>query len=78
MDGEDGFLVAPRDGPALADRICRLLDDEGLHGKISARVRARAPREFAIEIGCAKVAEVAWSALGNKLKAKPAHYRNPS
>jgi glycosyltransferase involved in cell wall biosynthesis len=62
-DGEDGFLVAPRDAPALAERICRLLEDEALRQRISQRVRARAPREFSIEVGCAKVAQVAWSAL---------------
>ena len=62
-DGEDGFLVAPRDAPALAERICRLLDDDALHQRISERVQARAPREFAIDIGCAKVAQVAWSTL---------------
>jgi glycosyltransferase involved in cell wall biosynthesis len=57
-DGEDGFLVAPKDPAALADRINRLLDDEALRTRISARVRDRAPREFDIEVGCAKVAEV--------------------
>lgn len=77
-DGEDGFLVAPRDAPALADRICRLLDDEALRRQISERVRARAPREFAIEVGCAKVAEVAWSTLRATPKANPAaDLRNP-
>jgi len=50
-DGEDGFLVAPKAPLDLADRICRLLDDEGLRHRISERVRARAPREFSIEVG---------------------------
>jgi len=57
-DGEDGFLIAPRDPPALADRICRLLDDEGLHRRISERVRERALHEFAVDVGCGKVMEV--------------------
>jgi colanic acid/amylovoran biosynthesis glycosyltransferase len=57
-DGEDGFLVAPRDPPALADRINRLLDDEALRRRIAQRVRERAPREFAIECGVARVREV--------------------
>ena len=78
-DGKDGFLVAPRDAPALADRICRLLDDETLRQQISERVRARAPEEFAIEIGCAQVAEVVWSTLGKQLRpGSSAHLRNPS
>ena len=54
-DGEDGFLVVPRKPAELADGICRLLDDESLRRRISERLRERAPREFAIEIGCGKV-----------------------
>jgi glycosyltransferase involved in cell wall biosynthesis len=58
-DGEDGFLVAPKDPSTLADRICRLLADEPLRRRMADRVRKRAPREFAIEVGSAKVAAVA-------------------
>jgi glycosyltransferase involved in cell wall biosynthesis len=57
-DGVDGFLVPPRDAPALADRISRLLEDEPLREAIAAHVRARAPREFAIDVGCDRVAAV--------------------
>jgi glycosyltransferase involved in cell wall biosynthesis len=64
-DGEDGFLIAPKDPRMLADRICRLLDDEGLRRRISERVRARALREFAIEVGCGKVKEVINDVLGS-------------
>jgi glycosyltransferase involved in cell wall biosynthesis len=64
-DQEDGFLVEPGDWPALAERICRLLDDEGLRRRIGERVRERAPREFAIEVGCGKVVEVAKGMLAN-------------
>jgi glycosyltransferase involved in cell wall biosynthesis len=64
-DGEDGFLVAPGKSPELADRICRLLDDEGLRLRISERVRARAPREFAIEVGCGKVTDVIKDVVGS-------------
>jgi len=70
-DGESGFLVAPKVPPALADRICRLLDDEGLRRRISERVWARAPREFAIEVGCGKVAEVIKEMLGSTASAVP-------
>jgi glycosyltransferase involved in cell wall biosynthesis len=66
QDGEDGFLVAPRDPRALADRICRLLEDEGLRRRISERVRERAPREFAIESGCGKVAALVREALDDR------------
>lgn len=64
-DEEDGFLIAPRDSPALAQCICRLLDDETLRRRIGERVRERAPREFAIEVGCGKVVQVAKQVLGN-------------
>jgi glycosyltransferase involved in cell wall biosynthesis len=57
-DGEDGFLIPPRDPGQIADRVCRLLGDEALRARMCARVRERAPREFAIEVGCEKVAEV--------------------
>jgi glycosyltransferase involved in cell wall biosynthesis len=68
-DGEDGFLVAPRNPPELADRICRLLDDEGLRRRISKRVRERAPYEFAIDVGCGKATEVIRGVLGSTLPA---------
>jgi len=70
-DGEDGFLIAPKDPRALADRICRLLDDEGLRRRISERVRARALREFAIEVGCGKVKEVINDVLARTPTAMP-------
>ncbi len=57
-DGEDGLLVPPRDPEALAAAVTRLLDDEPLRARMSARVRERAPREFAIEVGCGEVAKV--------------------
>jgi glycosyltransferase involved in cell wall biosynthesis len=62
-DGEDGFLVPPRDPAALADRISRLLEDEHLRRRIGERVRERAPREFAIEVGSVKVASIVRSVL---------------
>jgi glycosyltransferase involved in cell wall biosynthesis len=72
-DGEDGFLIAPKNPQVLADRICRLLDDEGLRQRISERVRERAPREFAIEIGCGKVLEL----VNDTLASAPAATFNP-
>ena len=70
-DGEDGFLVAPRKPSELAERICRLLDDERLRRRISERLRERAPREFAIEIGCGKVLDAAKDALRSSPAAVP-------
>ncbi|HKQ26600.1 MAG TPA: glycosyltransferase family 4 protein [Burkholderiales bacterium] len=69
-DGEDGFLIAPKNPQMLAHSICRLLDDEGLRQRISKHVRERAPREFAIEIGCGKVAKVAKDMLVRVHSAK--------
>ena len=70
-DGEDGFLVVPRKPAELADGICRLLDDESLRRRISERLRERAPREFAIEIGCGKVLDAAKDALRSSPAAVP-------
>jgi glycosyltransferase involved in cell wall biosynthesis len=67
-DAEDGFLIAPGDAPALARCICRLLDDEPLRRRMGERVRDRAPREFAIEVGCAKVGDVARGMLAGGLR----------
>ncbi len=63
-DGEDGYLIPPRDPAALADRIHRLLDDEPLRRRMSEHVRARAPREFGIEVGAARVRAVLRELLG--------------
>ena len=57
-DGEDGFLIPPRDAGAIAAAILQLLGDEPLRRRMSDRVRERAPREFAIEVGCEQVADV--------------------
>jgi glycosyltransferase involved in cell wall biosynthesis len=54
-EGEDGFLIQPRDAPALAERVNRLLEDEALRRRIADHVRERARREFAIEVGAARV-----------------------
>jgi len=62
-DGEDGFLIAPRAPLELANRVCRLLGDDDLRLRMSQRVRQRAPREFAIEVGCSEVAQAITDAL---------------
>jgi glycosyltransferase involved in cell wall biosynthesis len=69
-DGEDGFLIAPKDPQMLAHSICRLLDDEELRQRISKRVRERAPREFAIEVGCSTVAKLVKDVLARPPAAK--------
>jgi len=49
IDGETGFVVPPRDGPALADRIIRLLDDPALRARMGERGRSLVERCYSIE-----------------------------
>ncbi len=63
-DGEDGWLVPPRDPAALADGVNLLLDDEPRRRRMSEHVRERAPREFGIEVGAARVRAVLSELLG--------------
>ncbi len=44
-DGEEGFLVPPRDAGALADRIEQIVTDRALRERMSIRARALAMRE---------------------------------
>lgn len=48
-DGETGFLVAPRDAGALAERLVRLLQDEALRRAMGAAALARARERFTVE-----------------------------
>ena len=43
-DGEDGIVVRNRDVAALADGICRLIEDEGLRRDLGARARENIAR----------------------------------
>jgi glycosyltransferase involved in cell wall biosynthesis len=48
-DGDNGFLVRPRDGPATAEAIAKLLDDAALRQRMGGRGRAIAVAEFSVE-----------------------------
>ena len=45
-DGENGFLVPPRDPPALADALAKLLRDRELRVRMGERGRERQRSEF--------------------------------
>ena len=49
VDGETGFLVAPRDHEAMARAIVRLLNDEPLRRRMGEAGRARAVARFSAE-----------------------------
>jgi hypothetical protein len=49
VDGETGFLVAPHDPRALADRIVRLLKDPALRTQMGTAALTRARKRFTVE-----------------------------
>ncbi|PVZ07994.1 glycosyltransferase [Actinomycetospora cinnamomea] len=48
-DGSEGFVVAPGDDAALADRLARLVADPDLRTALGKNARRRAEHEFTIE-----------------------------
>lgn len=49
VDGETGFLVAPHDPTAMADRIVQLLRDPALRTRMGAAALKRARERFTVE-----------------------------
>ena len=49
VDGETGFVVEPKDVPAVRSELARLCDDETLRTKMGEAARARAVEEFAYD-----------------------------
>ncbi|HYV85577.1 MAG TPA: glycosyltransferase [Patescibacteria group bacterium] len=49
-DGETGLLVVPRDSPALARAIGRVLDDPDLARRLGQNARGRIERQFSLEV----------------------------
>ena len=50
VEGETGFLVAPGDEAALAERIVLLLRDAALRRRLGAAARQRVEREFSVAL----------------------------
>lgn len=48
-EGETGFLVAPRDDGALAERVLRLLDDPSLRARMGAQAHRRVQAHFSAQ-----------------------------
>jgi glycosyltransferase involved in cell wall biosynthesis len=48
VDGETGYLVAPGDAEALADRLRRVIDDSALRTRLGAAGRRRAEDRFGL------------------------------
>jgi len=57
-EGETGFLVAPRDPAALAERVVRLLDDPAMARDMGARGRVRQQESFSQTAMVGAVAEL--------------------
>jgi glycosyltransferase involved in cell wall biosynthesis len=49
VDGETGFLAPPRDHAAMAEKIVRLLKDDGLRARMGAAALRRARERFTVE-----------------------------
>lgn len=63
-DGETGFLTAPTDAAAFADRVVQLLRDPDLRQAIGARARAAARQRFWPDVVAARYRAVYDIALG--------------
>jgi glycosyltransferase involved in cell wall biosynthesis len=58
VDGETGFIIAKEDAPALADRICMLLEDTELARRMGEAGRKRAVEHFTRERMAQEVSEL--------------------
>jgi glycosyltransferase involved in cell wall biosynthesis len=72
QDGENGILVPPRDGKAVARAVRRLIQDPELRREMGERGRARVCKEFSIEHVVSSTLE-AYENLLAESAASPTH-----
>ena len=57
-DGENGLLVPPHDGAALARALARLLEDEGLRSRLGASARKTVEAQYSTQAVCGRLAAI--------------------
>jgi glycosyltransferase involved in cell wall biosynthesis len=57
-DGEDGLLVAPRDGAALAAALARVLEDGALRARLGECARTTVAQHYSTEAVCGRLAAI--------------------
>lgn len=77
-DGETGLLAAPHDWQALAAGISRLLSDEALWQRMSARSRERAIESFDLKEQNEKLERIYHSVLAGDTSQAPGYRLMPS
>ncbi len=77
-DGENGILVSPDDGRAVAGAVIRLLEDEELRAKMGDQGRALVQEEFSVERVVEKTVEVYRDVLRKKQRRSAGIVANPT
>jgi len=57
-DGENGLLVPPQDGTALAGALARVLDDGGLRAQLGEHARRTVAQHYSTEAVCGRLAAI--------------------
>ena len=57
-DGENGLLVPPHDGAALATALARLLEDAGLRSRLGASARKTVETQYSTQAVCGRLAAI--------------------
>jgi glycosyltransferase involved in cell wall biosynthesis len=71
VDGENGFLVRPRDPAAVAAALRQLIEDMGLRHRMGTRGREIAREGFSVETVTRKTVEVYRNLMGQTAPAAP-------